>query len=122
MSLRLINKVRDIEVLKIHSMNALVRQMYESGGFTAKKIAVAVDIIEKMFTEKECITFLSFPANIIATGTRGVIRELINQKLVDVLITTCGTIDHDIARSYKNYYHGDFYADDKNYIHKIFID
>ena len=30
----------------------------------------------------------------------------------NVVITTCGTLDHDIARSYENYFHGDFSLDD----------
>jgi deoxyhypusine synthase len=32
--------------------------------------------------------------------------------LVDVIITTCGTLDHDLARSWKDYYHGEFMMDD----------
>ncbi len=60
----------------------------------------------------KCTIFLSFPACIISTGTRGVIRRLIEDKLVDVIITTCGTLDHDLARVWKKYYHGDFLMDD----------
>jgi deoxyhypusine synthase len=29
-----------------------------------------------------------------------------------VIVTTCGTLDHDIARTYENYFHGDFNLDD----------
>ncbi|MEM2678961.1 MAG: deoxyhypusine synthase, partial [Candidatus Hadarchaeales archaeon] len=66
---------------------------------------------------------LSFPACIVATGCRGVIRTLIERKLVDVVITTCGTIDHDIARNWSDYYHGAFEMDDawlkKRGIHRL---
>jgi deoxyhypusine synthase len=48
----------------------------------------------------------------MATGTRGVIVELVKRRLVDVIITTCGTLDHDLARTWKDYYHGDFCMDD----------
>ena len=48
----------------------------------------------------------------MATGTRGVIRELVKRKLVDVLITTCGTLDHDVARCWKDYYKGSFIMND----------
>ena len=109
--------VKDIQLLKNMTVNELVNQMYESGGFSAKKIGIGVKILKEMFEDRNCIKFLSFPACIIATGTRGIIKELIKQKLVDVVITTCGTLDHDLARVWENYYHGTFYADDKD-LHK----
>ena len=56
--------------------------------------------------------FLSFPACIISTGLRGVIKDLIKNKLVDVVITTCGTLDHDLARTWKDYYEGSFDMND----------
>jgi len=105
-------KVRDIKVEGGMSVDQLVRAMSESGGFTAKKLADAIDIVEKMVRDEKCLTFLSFPACIMATGTRGVIVELVKRKLVDVVITTCGTLDHDLARTWKDYYHGDFMMDD----------
>ena len=106
--------VKDIKLDKDMNTDKLVRELYESGGFTAKKLAVGVDILETMMKEKDCTTFLSFPACIISTGTRGVIRELVKRKLVDVVITTCGTLDHDLARVWKDYFHGTFDADDKD--------
>ena len=78
----------------------------------AKKLAVGVDILRAMFRDPKCVTFLSFPAALVATGVRGVLRTLVQRKLVDVVITTCGTADHDLARTWKDYYHGDFEMDD----------
>lgn len=96
-----------------NSVDSLVKQMMESGGFTAKKLAVGVDILEEMLKDNNSLNFLSFPACIIATGTRGIIKEFVKRKMFDVVITTCGTLDHDIARTFKDYYHGDFDLDDK---------
>ncbi len=103
--------VEDINLWENMTVAQLMDEFYKSGGFVAKHLAVAEKILLKMFKE-ENTTFLSFPACIIATGTRGVIKELVKRKLVDVIITTCGTLDHDIARSFKNYYHGSFLMDD----------
>jgi len=105
-------RVSDIKVDTGMTVDQLVKAMSDSGGFTAKKLANAVDIVEKMVRDEECLTFLSFPACLMATGTRGVIVELVKRKLVDVVITTCGTLDHDLARSWKHYYHGDFNMND----------
>ncbi len=110
-------KVTDINLKKEITVNELVKQMYESGGFTAKKLATGVNILETMIKDPGCKVFLSFPACIISTGTRGIIKDLIKNKLVDAVITTCGTLDHDLARIWENYYHGDFLMDDKK-LHK----
>jgi deoxyhypusine synthase len=106
-------KVKDFEISKGASADAIIRQMLESGGFTAKNIAVGVDILEAMLKEREILNFLSFPACIIATGTRGIVRDMVKRKWFHVLVTTCGTLDHDLARCYRDYYQGDFYMDDK---------
>jgi deoxyhypusine synthase len=105
--------VRDIQLKKGMNLNDLIKELYESGGFSAKKVALGVDILEKMTKEKNCIRFLSFPACICSTGTRGVIKELLKRKLFDVVITTAGTLDHDLARVWRDYYHGSFMANDK---------
>lgn len=105
--------VQDIELTKNMTTNQLIKAMYKSGGFSAKKVADGVDILEHMVKEKNCVKFLSFPACIISTGTRGVIKELLKRKMFDVVITTTGTLDHDLARVWKDYYHGSFMADDK---------
>ena len=104
--------ISDIELDESMKVKELTTQMLASGGFTAKKLGVACDILRKMFREKQCTIFLSFPACIISTGTRGVIRKLVEEKLVDVIVTTCGTLDHDLARVWKKYYHGEFLMDD----------
>jgi len=104
--------ISDIELDESMKVKELTAQMLASGGFTAKKLGLACDIVRKMFREKQCTIFLSFPACIISTGTRGVIRKLVEEKLVDVIVTTCGTLDHDLARVWKKYYHGEFLMDD----------
>ena len=90
----------------------LIRQMEKAWGFTAGKTAVGVNILERMIKTQGCVKFLSFTGNLVATGTRGVFRELVKRKLVDIIITTCGTLDHDLARCWKNYYRGSFVMND----------
>ena len=99
--------VRDTVVNEKTSMMDFMKMMEVSGGFTTSKVYVAYEILRDMFRE-ENTTFLSFPADIISTGTRGVINQLVKEKLVDVIITTTGTLDHDIARTFRDYYCGSF--------------
>jgi deoxyhypusine synthase len=109
--------VEDIKIKNKISSNELISQLYKSGGFTAKKVAIGVEILENMIKDKNCLKFLSFPACICATGTRGIIKELLEKKYFDVVITTAGTLDHDLARTWESYYHGYFNAND-NELHK----
>ncbi len=84
--------VKDYDFSKELTVDELVLQMDSAWGFTAGKLATGVNIMEAMINDKECVKFLSFTADIVATGTRGVIRELVKHKLIDVIITTCGTL------------------------------
>ena len=94
------------------SVDELVSQMEKAWGFTAGKLATGLNILEKMAKDKKCVKFISFTGNLVATGTRGALKELVKRKLVDVVVTTCGTIDHDVARCWKDYYKGSFLMND----------
>ena len=104
--------IKDYEFSEKMSVEELVMQMEKAWGFTAGKVAVGVEILERMMKTENCVKFLSFTGNLVATGTRGVFKELVKRKLVDVVITTCGTLDHDVARCWKNYYRGSFIMND----------
>lgn len=105
--------IEDYELSRDMRVNDLVLQMEKAWGFTAGKLALGVKILEDMVRDSDCVKFLSFPANIVATGVRGVLKDLVKRKLIDVIVTTCGTIDHDIARCWRKYYRGSFYMDDR---------
>jgi deoxyhypusine synthase len=105
--------VEDIVIKRGMTTEDLCRQYYRSGGFSAKKLGESVGIMSGMLKDKKCVKFLSFPACICATGTRGVLRHMVEKRMADVIITTCGTLDHDIARVWRDYYHGDFGMDDR---------
>ncbi|TLZ51368.1 MAG: deoxyhypusine synthase [Methanobacteriota archaeon] len=105
-------KVVDIELRPGASVGDLLASFDGAGGFTAKKVATGARIVREMIRERACTVFLSFPAALVATGVRGVLRALVERKMVDVVVTTCGTVDHDLARAWGAYYHGEFELDD----------
>src|SRR5205823_13680064 len=94
-------RVEDVELTPSKDLSAMVAAMGRGGGFTAKKIAVGAEILRTMFRRPACRRFLSFPAALMATGARGILRGLVERKLVDAVITTCGTADHDLARVWR---------------------
>jgi len=105
-------KVEDVRIDDAPSLDTLVRRLEAGGGFSAKEVATGVDLLARILSDREMTTFLSFPADIVSTGTRGVLATLVREGYVDAIITTCGTLDHDLARSFRPYYHGDWDLDD----------
>ena len=106
-------KVKDFEIRESRDSEAILKQMEELGGFQGNKVAKAVAILEKMIRDERSLNFLSFPASLVATGIRGVFKEMIKRRWFDLVITTCGTLDHDLARSWGDYYQGSFELNDE---------
>lgn len=105
-------KVEDYAVGDGPSLDTLVRRMEAAGGFSSRELTRGVELLARMFADEEMTLFLSFPADLVATGLRGVLRELVAGGHVDAVITTCGTLDHDLARVDRPYYHGAWELDD----------
>tara|TARA_B100001123_G_scaffold394911_1_gene476027 strand:- start:287 stop:1279 length:993 start_codon:yes stop_codon:yes gene_type:complete len=107
--------VEDYDFAKITDVGSLIDQMGRAGGFTATKLARARDILQHATSrvgEEGVLNWLSFPACLCATGTRGFFVEALRRNSFNVVVTTCGTLDHDIARTFREYFHGDFDLDD----------
>ena len=106
--------VEDYDGSAAGDVSSLIDQMGRAGGFTATKFAHARDLLGDAMAksgQEGVLNWLSFPACLCATGTRGFFLEALKRKAFNVVITTCGTLDHDIARTYKQYFHGDFDLD-----------
>jgi len=104
--------VVDIEIHDEMHVSEMIDQFSDAGGFGAPLVAEAVDILEAMYRPERATVFLSFPAAPVATGLRGGLRYLVQRRLVDVVVTTCGTLDHDLARCWGSYMQGSFDAND----------
>jgi len=104
--------VRDIAIRPGMTARALVDALGEGSAFSAKKVALGAEILRRM--QKPGVKrIVSFPAALCATGVRGVLAGMVRDGMVDAIVTTCGTLDHDLARTWRDYYHGSFDLDDK---------
>ncbi|TLX68440.1 MAG: deoxyhypusine synthase [Thaumarchaeota archaeon] len=116
------DSVRDYEI-QSKSISLLLDGMANSGGFESKNLWNGINIIRTMTKDANCTRFLSFVGSIISTGARGIIKDMLKRKMFDCVITTCGALDHDIARTSTKYYSGDFRMDDnmlyKKNIHRL---
>ena len=110
-------KVKDIKLKKGMRVAELVEAMGKMGGFSGQHMAEGVDALRSMLGDKESYNFLSFPADLVSTGLRGVLASMV--KHFDAIITTCGTFDHDIARAEGGIYNVGTFEVDDNYMHDI---
>lgn len=110
------SQVEDINLEQLRELAPaaakLVEMYNKMGGFSARYVARAVEVAKEMIADGDCTVFLAFTANLVATGLRGVLAALIEEGLIDAVVTTGGTFDHDIARSLGRYYLGEFELDD----------
>lgn len=106
------SKVADASVSKDMTIQQLVNGLGAMGGFMAPKLYQASQILKEMRKEKATV-FLSFTGNLVSTGLRGILAQMVRSGLVQAVITTCGTLDHDIARAHgARYSCGEFEYDD----------
>jgi len=105
--------VKDYSINQKTSINQILKNMADSGGFEGRHLANGIEILKNMLNEKNCTRFISFVGALMSTGNRGIVRDMIKNKMFDCIITTCGALDHDIAKSFSSYYEGDFRLDDR---------
>lgn len=109
--------VKDLEIRADSTLQDLLRGYRAMGGFSPKSLIDAIDVWREM-RAKNAKVILSIPAAPFATGLRGAVVEAVRRGLVHAIITTSGTLDHDLARTWGAYHHGSFQMDDKELLKK----
>ena len=104
--------LKDIQINSDMSVEEIFAQISESGGFESINLSQGLDILTNMISDKSCLRFISFVGAVVSTGLRGVIKDMIKNNWFDVVITTCGALDHDIAKHFSHYNKGSFTIDD----------
>lgn len=96
------------------SVGSLVNEMKACGVLGAGRIGKAAELAAEMFSNPEYTVFLTMAGPLVPGGLRRILRDLVDEKFVDVLITTGAIIVHDMveALGYKHMI-GSFSADDK---------
>ncbi|MBM3247229.1 deoxyhypusine synthase [Candidatus Pacearchaeota archaeon] len=82
---------------------------YATTGFQASHFARAIEITNNMI-KNQAFIFLGYTSNMISSGLRDIIRFLVQNKKVNVCVTTTGGIEEDIIKCLGNFRLGDFRA------------
>jgi deoxyhypusine synthase len=105
--------VKDVEINSDTTIEKIFDELSTSGGFEAVNLSNGLEILSEMIPDEKCVKFISFVGAVISTGLRGIIKDMIKNNWFNVAITTCGALDHDIARHYSHYKEGSFTMDDR---------
>jgi len=99
-------KIDGKSVVNVNSVKDLVKA-YKHIGFQATHLSKAYDVIKLMKKEKATV-FLAMTSNLVSSGLREVFAHITKNKLVDVIITSTGSIEEDIMKVDKPFLLGDF--------------
>jgi len=96
---------------------------YREASFQARALGKCAAIFERMLRDKDRPTiFLGLAGSLIAAGMRQVIVDLIEDNMVDVVVSTGAIISQDFYQVRGGrHYHGDVQADDKE-LRDLYID
>lgn len=97
-----------------HSKEFELERFVESSsttGFQATHLAEAVEIIREM-REEDAKIFLTFTSNIVSSGLRESVRYLAEEDLVDVIITSSGSLTEDVIKTVHPFKMGSWEADE----------
>jgi deoxyhypusine synthase len=84
-------------------------ESFYSTGYQATHLARSIEIINKMIESKSKI-FLGYTSSMVSSGLRDIFRYLVENKKVDVCVTTGGGVEEDIIKCLGDFFIGDFKA------------
>ncbi len=101
-----------LNVKATHSVFDLVRA-FEHTSFQSRNLFKCFDIFRRMLADPRCLIFLGLSGAMIPGGMRRVIRDMIELRLVDVIVSTGANIFHDVFESFGyRHYMGNENGDD----------
>ena len=117
----LIRKISPFDISIIKNIDDVLKSL-KLCGFQARNLGIAADILYEMFKDESCLTILTLSGAMIPAGMGYLICELIENKLIDVIISTGANITHDFIDSMLNggHYQGSEDVDDEDlFKHRI---
>jgi deoxyhypusine synthase len=114
------NPVHHLDLKKVGTLFDLVKA-FQHTSFQSRNVFKCFEVFRRMLDDPECIIFLGLSGAMIPGGMRGVIRDMIRMKLIDVVVSTGANIFHDIFESfgYRHYVGSEEGDDDALRKHRI---
>jgi deoxyhypusine synthase len=112
--------IRHLDLRETQSLLDLV-QAFQHTSFQSRNVFKCFEVFRKMLADPSCIIFLGLSGAMIPGGMRKVIRDMIEMKLIDVIVSTGANIFHDLFESfgYRHYLGSEEGDDDLLRRHRI---
>jgi deoxyhypusine synthase len=81
------------------TMSNVARQMEAVKVLGPGRFGRAARILSEMFSDENCTTLISLAGPIIPGGLRTIIADLVDQKIVDGIVTTGANVTHDMLEA-----------------------
>ncbi|MFX0180100.1 MAG: deoxyhypusine synthase family protein [Candidatus Hodarchaeota archaeon] len=117
----LIRKISPFDINSIKKIDDVLKSL-KLCGFQGRNLGIAADILYEMFNDESCLTILTLSGAMVPAGMGYLICELIENNLIDVIISTGANITHDFIDSILNggHYQGIDDLDDEDlFKHRI---
>ena len=109
--------VRPLNLKETKSLLDLV-QAFQHTSFQSRNVFKCFDVYQKMLEDPACIIFMGLSGAMIPGGMRKVIHDMIEMKLVDVIVSTGANIFHDLFESFGYRHYVGSEGDDDNALRK----
>ncbi len=106
------NKLEPIKVTKQKPISQLLKEMGKTA-YQGRKLGEAVDVWENMIKEKDTVIAMGFAGSMSTAGQWTIINWLIENRFIDVLVSTGANVSEDIVDAMGlGYWQGNHIADD----------
>lgn len=112
--------VRHLDLKGVQNLFDLV-QAFQHTSFQSRNVFKCFDVFRNMLRDPACVIFMGLSGAMIPGGMRRVIRDMIEMKLIDVIVSTGANMFHDIFESlgYRHYVGSEEGDDDALRRHRI---
>jgi deoxyhypusine synthase len=112
--------IRHLDLQNVQSLLDLVRA-FEYTSFQSRNLFKCFDVYLNMLKDPACIIFMGLSGAMIPGGMKNLLRDMIEMRLVDVIVSTGANIFHDIFEGcgYRHYIGSEEGDDDALRKHRI---
>ena len=100
----LIRKIQPYDAKKVKNISNFLTALKKCS-FQGRNLGIALDILEKMVSDNNILTVLTLSGAMVPAGMGDLICVLIEEQLIDVIITTGANIAHDLVDVFSNIGH-----------------
>jgi len=114
-------KIQPFNPYKIKNLEDLLTSL-KYCGFQGRNLGIAHEILYKMVKDENCLTILTLSGAMVPAGMQNIIIQLLENNLIDVLVSTGANIIHDLIDSFLDVGHyigSPQVSDDNLFDHRI---